>query len=379
MLGFDEQRLLGAAAARLDVQEPLEATFLPAFRALIGGLRDEARLSQVGAWRACARLMAALGQRVALAEFERHTPELAQVEIDSPIFVTGLPRAGTRLLHNLLARTPGLWAPRLWELQRPVPPVRIDERWIDRQIQTTDSLLDQLYEAAPELRSLHPMAATSPDACSWLFRNNFSSLMHALRWYMPSYVEFMLDADLEPAYRDHRRFLQILAHRHRHDDHAGPRLVLEDRWHLWHLDHLLAVYPDAWVIQIQVEREPALSALTRSCWTLQGIDAKRPRSPAELRRYCAKILDEGLAASERARAGLAPGRFIDIPYAKLSADPLAVVRSLGVRLRLGISDASLGEAARWLADYQVLAPQPRRCLATDLARARARRDGPHLH
>ncbi|PRQ08752.1 hypothetical protein ENSA7_15700 [Enhygromyxa salina] len=361
MIGFDEQRLLGAAAAHLSVHEPLEAAFLPAFRALIAGMRDEARLSQVGSWRAGARLMTALGQRAALANLERDTPELAQIEIDAPIFITGLPRASTNLLHNLLARTPGLWAPRLWELQRPVAPPRIDERWIDRQILTTNALLDQLYEAAPELRRLHPLSATSPDACSWLFRNSFSSLIHACHWFMPSYVDFMAHADLEPAYRDHRRHLRALAHRHRHDDHAGPRMVLEDIWHLWQLEPLLAVYPNAWVIQIHCERELAVSTLMRSCWTLMQVDAKRPRSASDLLAYCASIVDSGLAAGERARASLSGARFIDVTHAQLVADPIAVVRSLGARMQLGIADSSLSEAGRWLAGQRLLAPrtQPR--------------------
>ena len=365
MIGFDEQRLLGAAGAHLSVAEPLEAPFLPAFRALITGLREEAKLSQVGSWRASARLMTALGQRAALANLERDTPALAQVQIDAPIFITGLARASTTLLHNLLARTPGLWAPRLWELQRPVAPARIDERWIDRQIQSTNALLDQLYEAAPEFRRLHPLAATSPDACSWLFRNNFSSLIHACQWFMPSYVDFMLRADLEPAYRDHKRYLRALAHRHRHDDHAGPRMVLEDIWHLWQLEPLLAVYPNAWVIQIHCDREHAVQALTRSCWTLLQIDAKRPRSSAELRDYCARIIDAGIAAGERARARLSGARFVDISHTQLSADPLALVHSLGARMQLGISNTPLREAARWLAGQQPLhAPRARTRPAT---------------
>src|SRR5690606_38381551 len=130
MDGLDEQRLLGAAAAHFGVHAPLEPEFVPALRALLAGLREEAELSQVGAWRASARLLNALGHRAALRSFEAETPELSAHEVDDPIFITGLPRVATRVLHNLLARTPGLWAPRLWELQAPVPPPRIDERWI---------------------------------------------------------------------------------------------------------------------------------------------------------------------------------------------------------------------------------------------------------
>jgi hypothetical protein len=356
MIGFDERRLLGAAAQHLNVVEPLEPTFAPAFHALVGGLREEAGLSQVGSWRAGARLMSALGQRNALAQFERDTPELASVTIERPIFITGFPRASTNLLNNLLVRVHGLWGARLWELQRPVPPPRIDESWIDREIRSTEVLLDQLYDAAPEFRRIHPMSATSADACSWLFRNNFSSLAHAFQWHMPSYVEFMLHADMIPAYRDHRRFVRVLAHRHRHDDLAGPRIVLEDSWHLWHLDALLAVYPDAYVIQVHAEREQVLQSLARSSWTLQQVDAKRSRSAAQVRDDVATLLDAGFAAAERARER--GGRFIDIDHAQLIAEPMAIVRSLAPRLQLPLPDAALDGASRWLLDQRVLAPRP---------------------
>lgn len=361
MIGFDEQRLLSAAAQHLNVAEPLEPSFMPAFRALLVGLREEAGLSQVGSWRAGARLMSALGQRVALGQFERDTQELADVAIERPIFITGLPRASTNLLHNLLVRVPGLWGPRLWELQRPVPPARIDERWIDRQIHSTDVMLEQLYESVPEFRRIHPLSATSPDACSWLFRNNFSSLVHAFQWHMPSYVEFLLAADMGPAYRDHRRFLRVLAHRHRHDDHAGPRIVLEDCWHLWHLDALFEAYPDACVIMVHAEREEVLQSLARSCWTLQQVDAKRPRSPGQVREDCAALLDRGIAASERARER--GGRFIDIDHAQLLAEPLAVVCSLAPRLGVPLPQAALQGPSRWLLDQRVLGPQVSRRVA----------------
>lgn len=355
MIGLDEQRLLGAAAQHLAVVEPLEPAFMPAFQALLTGLREDAGLSQVGSWRVMARLMSALGQRVALAEFEHDTPELGSVALERPIFITGFPRASTNLLHNLLVRVPGLWGPRLWELQHPVPPSRLDESWIDRQIQATEERLDQLYESAPDFRRIHPMSATSPDSCSWLFRNSFSSLVHAFSWHVPSYVEFMLDADMRPAYRDHRRFVRVLAHRHRHDDHAGPRIVLEDGLHLWHLEALFAVYPDACVIQVHAEREQILDSLARSCWTLRQVDAKRPRSSAQVRDECAALLDAGLASAERARGR--GGRFIDIEHAQLLAEPLAVVRSLVPRLQLPLPDGALQGASRWLLDQRVLGPR----------------------
>ena len=350
MVGFDEQRLLGAAAAHLGVEEPLETIVRAPFSALLQGLREEAGLSQVGSWRAGARLMEALGQRVALRKFAAETPAVAEVSIRAPIVITGMPRAGTYLLHNLLARMPGLWAPRLWELQRPIPPGRIDERWIDRQIRSTRTSIEQLFEASPDLRRLHPLSATSPEACSWLLRTSFSTLDYALRWRMPSYVEHLLDSSPRAAYREHKRLLQVLAYRHRYEHRGGDRVVLADPWHLCHLDELLEAYPDAWIVRIQTDRAQALESLARTCWALQRVDTKRPCSSAEIRSYCETLVDAALEGQQRGAAGLPSWRIVDVPYAKLCEDPVAMVKQLGAYLRTPSSDAAVHDASLWLSD-----------------------------
>ena len=57
------------------------------------------------------------------------------------------------------------------------------------------------------------------------------------------------EADMAPAYRWHRRFLQHLQSRH-----PGERWVLKSPGHLWCLDALLAEYPDA--VLVQTHRDP---------------------------------------------------------------------------------------------------------------------------
>ena len=48
--------------------------------------------------------------------------EVATHPLEAPIVVTGLPRTGTTLLHNLLALDPQHRALRLWEALQPAPP-----------------------------------------------------------------------------------------------------------------------------------------------------------------------------------------------------------------------------------------------------------------
>lgn len=343
-----EQSILTEAAERFGVSEPLEPEFRPAFRALLRALHEEARLSPAGAERTRGRLLRALGRRVALAELERSEPSVTAIAIERPIVVTGFPRTGTTLLHNLLARVEGLWAPPLWQLRMPVAPVDLPPEqlleWEQHQRDDAAALLDSVYAAAPGFRAIHPMHPDWPDECNWLLRNCFSTLVNAFSWFVPGYVEYLRTCDMQPAYADHRRFLRALLHR-RGD---RPRLALKDPFHMWHVEAFLAAYPDATIIQLHREPAEIVPSLASLCASLQSIDTDSPRTQAEIGRFSLYILGQGLRALEQARRKLPDERFVDIPYRELVASPGAVLRSLGERLGFDARGVALEQAGRWL-------------------------------
>lgn len=343
-----EQSILAEAAQRFGVDEPLEPQFAPAFRALLRALHEEARLSPAGLERTHARLLRALGRRVALAELERVEPSVTAIAIERPIVVTGFPRTGTTLLHNLLARVDGMWAPPLWQLRMPVPPISLAAEqapeWEQAQRDDAAALLDSVYSAAPGFRAIHPMHPDWPDECNWLLRNCFSTLVNAFNWFVPGYVEFLRTCDMQPAYADHRRFLRALLHR-RGD---RPRLALKDPFHMWQVEAFLAAYPDATIIQLHREPVQIVPSLASLCASLQSIDTDSPRTQAEIGRYSLYILGQGLRALEQARRELPSERFVDIPYRELVASPGAVLRSLGERLGFDARGVAVEEAGRWL-------------------------------
>src|SRR6187549_3143238 len=56
-------------------------------------------------------------------DIARH-PEIADVPVSRPLFITGFGRTGSTLLLNLLALDPQARAPLLWQLLAPSPPPR---------------------------------------------------------------------------------------------------------------------------------------------------------------------------------------------------------------------------------------------------------------
>ena len=67
----------------------------------------------------CIRLLAS---RLRVEHDLSRYPEIKNVEICRPLFITGLPRSGTTLLHRLLSQAPGARALRFWETLEPSPP-----------------------------------------------------------------------------------------------------------------------------------------------------------------------------------------------------------------------------------------------------------------
>jgi len=357
-----EDQILDAAERRFGVPgqgaASQEEQFRPALAALLRALREEARLSPEGRARAAEHLLRGLGARRALDQFEAEAPELSDPELSDPvgpIIITGFQRTGTTLLHNLLARVSGLWAPPLWQLRAPLGPTLDDPTrgaWERDQRGDTAALLDQIFSAAPEFRAIHPMDPAWPDECHWLMRNSFSTLANAFTWFVPSYVRYLSRSDMGAVYADHRRWLRALLLRHPASVHGGaaPRLVLKDPFHLWQLEALLATYPDATVIHLHRDPSEVAPSLASLCATLQAADTDARRCPAEIGAYTLDILDHGLRALERGRASLPAERFIDLSYRELIAAPGSVLRRLGGRLGFDTDASALADADAWLGE-----------------------------
>ena len=91
---------------------------------------------------------------------------------------------------------------------------------------------------------------TSPQECSEITAHVFRSLRFDTTYRIPSYRQLAGSGDSHlPAYRFHRRFLQHLQHQD-----GGGRWVVKCPDHLFALDAIRAVYPDARLVF--VHRDP---------------------------------------------------------------------------------------------------------------------------
>ena len=264
-------------------------------------------------------------------------PGYAEVAVERPVFVTGLPRTGTTALHRLLVADPAHQGLELWLAEAPQPrPPRA--AWADDPVfQYIAAACARHHVEHPEFMGVHYVAADQVEECWQLLRQSMRSASFECLAHLPTYSAWLRDQDWTAAYRRHRRNLQLIGL-----NDAGRRWVLKNPSHLFALDALLAAYPDALVIQthraprVAIASVCSLAAQASDGWSTVFRGAVIGRDQLEL---WASGLERFLA--ERARHDAA--RFYDVHYEDFVADPFGTVRAayryFGLPLSAAAADA----------------------------------------
>jgi hypothetical protein len=285
-------------------------------RRLTDSLEVEARLSTAGARVVRKALDGALRTQQQMAELLAAHPEIERIPVDAPVFITGLLRSGTTVLHNLLAQVPGLRAPQLWELLAAADPAPEPEL-----VRRATDYVEEYYRRAPAFRAIHPLDARQPEECHRLTGVTFTSDIYSLRYRVPSYTAWLAGQDRVPVYRYHRMLLRCILWRR---PAAVP--VLKCPSHLWHTRALAAVYPGARLIRLHRDPATALASVCSLTAVVRGARSDEV-DPAEIGRYW---FDHAATALDRTRPTTIEHGLpvLDIRYADLVDDPVATVASV---------------------------------------------------
>ncbi len=280
--------------------------------------RDE-DLTELGSKMSRVFLRDALAARLLSEAAWRTYPEHAQAGIEQPIFVTGLPRTGTTALHRLLTADPGHQGLELWLTQVPQPrPPR--ESWPANPVfAAIQAAYEQHHVEHPEFMGVHYIAADQVEECWQVLRQSMRSISFECLAHLPAYSAWLAGQDWTAAYRRHRRNLQLIGL-----PDPGRRWVLKNPSHLFALDELLAVYPDALVIQ--THRAPRVAIGSACSLAAHATDGwSRRFTGAVIGADQLELWGRGLDHFMAARARHDPARFCDVGYEDFAADPIGTV------------------------------------------------------
>ena len=311
--------LVETAKRRCGLVDFGQGEFFEALSRLLDSCQDEARLNLIGKIALKTDVVETLCARLQMERDREFYPDITRQEIREPLFIVGLPRSGTSVLHRLLGADPEHRSPLMWEVRSPSPPTRHDEK---RRIQRARQGCNFFNWVAPTFRYVHTVGAEIPQECVSLMTPTFLSDQFDAMYYVPSYRIWFFRQDLRPAYEYHRRFLQHLQFRR-----TGRRWILKAPTHMLAMQALLSVYPDA--LFVQTHRTPvdsmasvsSLVTILRSAFS----DAVDPITVGrEAINYWSDTMEKFLPERDR----LGDKRICDIKYDEIRREPIGAVRQI---------------------------------------------------
>lgn len=251
-----------------------------------------------------------LENRLRIKRIHAQHPLVAAEPIERPLFIIGLPRTASTLLHRLLAEARGHRAPLLWELQH--TGLDRDAASAARSRTAVHRQAAMLARLGPDYNAIHPLHADRPEESIALLWRTYFPLSCAP---LPDYRARLEQADLTADYTYLKQALQVLQH-----GRERRRWVLKFPGHAAHLDVIGQVFPDSRFVWSH--RDPA-AAVGSFCSLVEALHAVHCKGtdPAAIGRTWLEILAESIHRGRKLRRVLPEEAITDVSYHRLVSDP----------------------------------------------------------
>jgi hypothetical protein len=347
---LDEESMLSAAIEATGLDDFGGDSWREGFRVLVQDLQDTADLTLVGRVLARAEIIRSLEARLRIAEEYKQHPEIADEQITQPIFITGMGRSGTSILHELFAEDDQFRVPLTWEWLYPAPPPVAATRATDPRIQQADIDHTFWFHITPEFQAMHDNRGDAPNECVLGTLHEFASQVWSAPHFVPNYDMWLALNDLGHVYRFHRHLLRLLQFR------APGRWMLKGPSHMGSLPALFKEYPDARVIVIHRDPLKVLPSIVSVFATLRWQRSDNVDYDAAVQLLAGAyphIL--GSMMQQRASGAIPADQVIDVQYLDLMRNPVETMSGLYDRLALNLHEP----AAHRIRDYLAARPKDR--------------------
>lgn len=332
----DSKTLMAAAQAATGLTDFGDGGFRDGLERLVDSLNTQARLTPMGDHALRDRIGLHLRQRLMIEEWYRRHPEIADEQIEAPLFGVSLPRTGSSALSFLLASDPEVRYLRAWESSQPCPPPST-VTGPDPRRGVSASAADETLKGGNRT----PTGIDGAMECQDLMALDFKSQIFQAFAQVPSYSDWLLDADHTGTYLYEKRVLKLL-------QWGAPSRPwrLKAPTHMLYLDALDAAFPDARFVM--THRDPTDVMLSVATVYAQIIAKFTDHvDHAYIGELNVRCWSEAMRRAIAFREAGNDHRFFDIHFRAMHEDPIGQVRALYAWLGKDVSPAFARAMAQW--------------------------------
>ncbi|MGI9295255.1 MAG: sulfotransferase family protein [Pseudomonadales bacterium] len=313
-----------------------DESFLEGLEILVKALRNEARLNPAGEKVLRDRILIHLNQRLQIEDWYYRFPEIDDVVIAAPLIGLSLPRTGSTALSFLLAQDPNARSLLRWEAAEPCPPpatVRGPDPRVEKE---------KVARQSNKGKTHTPSGAMAPAECQDLMALDFKSQLFCAFAQIPSYADWLLEADLTSTYLYERRALKLL-------QWGCPQRPwrLKCPTHLIFMGYLDKAFPDARFVMTHRDPTDVMLSVSHVYCDIAArfSDHIDPHYMAELNIYqWSEGMKRALAFRDRDDNS---DRFYDIHFHTMHKDPIGEVHGLYDWLNEPVNGAFKASMISW--------------------------------
>lgn len=314
-------------------------------RKLIHSINREAQPNPFGAMAAKSLFERTLYGRLKVEQVLAENPTIEESEIKEPVFIIGMPRTGTTILHALLHEDEQHRSPLAWECILPYPVPQPDTFYDNPQLATVAKEFRQLFKLVPDFQKKHYMTATSPQECLGINALDFNSFQTCAQFYIPSYMHwFFNEADKLSTMRFHKRFLQYL----QSGGVKAKRWLLKSPVHLIRLKEIFTVYPDARIIMTHRHPSKVVASATSLISSVRSLYSDQ-ENPHRSGKEQAKVWSDCFNRFLESRRSLdKEDQIIDLKFEDFVADQMGTVQKIYQRFGWTLEENNIEKMKHFL-------------------------------
>ena len=342
---LDADKIIKKAKKRAGYKGSLPGQTEEGLKRLVRSINQDAQPNTFGAIAAKTLFERTLYGRLKIEQVLSENPEIENREIKEPIFIIGMPRTGTTILHAMLHEDPAHRSPLAWECLFPYPVPVPDTYHNNPQKKQVEKNFRQLFKLIPDFQVKHYMDADTPQECLAINIYDFNSYLPATLFSIPTYQNWFLnDADKLSTLRFHKRFLQYL----QSGGVKAERWLLKSPVHMMRLQEIFEVYPDARIIITHRHPSNVIASTTSLISSVHSLysDHEDPyRTGMEQIELWSNLFNEFLET--RKKLGK-EDQIIDVKFDDFVSDQTGVAKHIYDHFNLPLSDDTLNKFKRFI-------------------------------